>query len=113
MKRSRPKQRSSERAKEERQYLKLLKPWLAEHPFCEACGTLRFGCRVNPTSENHHKAGREHKLLLDERYWLATCRDCHVWIEEHGKLARRLGFVIDAPVNLDLPGMAPTPRVFH
>jgi hypothetical protein len=39
--------------------------------------------------------GKEGDLLLDERHWLAVCRWCHCFIEEHGKLARKLGFVID------------------
>jgi hypothetical protein len=39
--------------------------------------------------------GREGPLLLDERYWMPVCRTCHDWIEDHGRLARELGFVID------------------
>lgn len=114
MKRSKPKSRSSERAKEERQYLKLLKPWMEEHPWCEACSTVSWqmalsapGCyipltRKNPTSECHHKAGRNSRLLLLQEYWLPVCSSCHSWITAHGKIAREIGLSIDLPVELGL-----------
>lgn len=45
-------------------------------------------------TEIHHKEGREGKLLLDKTKWLATCRACHVFVEEHGRWAREHGFSI-------------------
>lgn len=115
------KQRSTDRAKEERQYLKRNKVWLHEHIFCEACAaTAPFRTiheykahGIRRADQVHHKAGKEHGLLLDESLWLAVCGSCHRWIEDHGRAARCLGLVVDKPTSLDLPGMVPTPRVFH
>jgi hypothetical protein len=91
--------RTKERAKQERQYNKRVKVWKRENPHCKACEALFMyrGGRpeIKLTSDCHHKMGKEGELLLDERYWLPVCRWCHDWIEEHGRLARALGFVLD------------------
>lgn len=50
---------------------------------------------IRCTTDCHHIRGRNGDLLLDERYWLPVCRQCHDFIGEHGKIARNLGFVQD------------------
>lgn len=97
--------RTKERAKDERQYNKRVKVWKKENPYCKACETLAnhrgallsYGHKkmIRRTADNHHIRGRNGALLLDERYWLPVCRECHNWIGLHGKLARELGFVED------------------
>jgi hypothetical protein len=116
MKRGKPKPRSDERVKEESQYSQDAKEYKAEHPWCEACGIVpgtRGGHGRRATNDIHHKAGREHGLLLKKEYWLASCNFCHAWITNHAKLAFELGLRIRLPTDLGLPGMDPTPRVFH
>ena len=80
---------STKLAQEQREYSKLRKTWLAEHPMCQAkinrC-TLR-------STDVHHKKGRG-KHLLDASTWLSVCRNCHNWIETHPEDAKELGFSI-------------------
>jgi hypothetical protein len=87
------------RAREKSQYSRKCAAYKRKHPWCAACEALS---RFNPmpvgicrTSDVHHKMGREGDLLLDERFWMPVCRTCHDWIEDHGREARRLGFVLD------------------
>lgn len=80
--------RSLKRAKQEREYLKLNREYLEEHPYCEVswmcCGLL--------ATEIHHKKGREVDLLTNVRYFLAVCRMCHQYIELHPIEAKEKGF---------------------
>jgi hypothetical protein len=43
------------------------------------------------TTEVHHMAGRIGNKLLDQKMWLAVCRPCHVFIEQHPAAAKQLG----------------------
>lgn len=80
---------SKKLAQEQREYSKLRKTWLTDHPMCQAkinrC-TLR-------STDVHHKKGRG-KHLLDVNTWLSVCRNCHNWIETHPEDAKELGFSI-------------------
>lgn len=91
--------RTRERAKEERAYNKRVKQWKRENTHCKACDQLMLYRPGRPvirrTADCHHIRGRNGALLMDERYWLPVCRQCHDFITEHGKLARSLGFVQD------------------
>lgn len=62
------------------------------HPYCEAM--------IYEDAENmctgfatdvHHKKGRG-EYILDERTWLAVCRNCHHFIETHPEWAKEKGF---------------------
>lgn len=91
---------SKERSKQLRKYLKRVKQWLKENTHCKACEVLAehsgHAIRViRLASECHHVRGRNGDLLLDERYWLPVCFNCHRWITEHGKKARELGLSAD------------------
>ena len=82
------KPRSTKRAKQEREYMKIRAKFLEENPYCQAewmcCGLL--------ATEIHHKKGKINDLLTDVRYFLAVCRICHQHIELHPKEAKELGF---------------------
>lgn len=82
--------RSPKRKKEEAIYLKMRLDFLNAHPMCEA---HLQGCKTY-ASEVHHKAGRVGDLYLDQTEWLAVCRRCHQWIENHPEDAKELGFSI-------------------
>lgn len=55
------------------------------------CQVMLQGCS-KITTDVHHMRGRLGSNLMDERYWIAVCRNCHRWIEEHPKAAKKLGF---------------------
>lgn len=103
------KQRSEKRAKQEKKYSKLRKEFLKTHPHCKVCLDLGMtaGDRVTSlpgmvsvcpipvkATEVHHMARREGKLLLDTRFFLPVCRPHHQWIEAHGDWARQQGYLL-------------------
>lgn len=72
--------RSLKRAKQERTYSRLRKDFLTTRSLCEA--NLQRIC-THKATDVHHIAGRSGKLLNDTSKWMAVCRSCHNWIEEH------------------------------
>jgi hypothetical protein len=78
------------RAREEREYLKRRKEFLAEHRLCTVAMSESHWLAA---TEVHHRRGRVGTLLLDERYWLAVCHDCHGWIHNHPALAYEYGWM--------------------
>ena len=68
------------------EYDKKRKAFLALYPICQAkvhdCSQI--------ATDVHHKAGRgeNHNNI---NTWLAVCRNCHTWIEEHPVEAKELG----------------------
>lgn len=85
-----PKQ-SKKRKSEDKVYLKKKKEYLTAHIRCEVKG-------CNHVSEDlHHRRGRVGKLLYNEKYFLAVCRDHHrkiemepSWAIENGYSLKRL-----------------------
>lgn len=71
-----------------RQYKKVRESYLEYNHDCEA---KLSDCSYEAT-EIHHKKGRIGNLLQDDTYFLAVCRNCHRWIEEHPKESKELGF---------------------
>ena len=65
--------------------------FLDEHPMCEA---HLPGICTKYSTDVHHKMGRIGELLLMIIHWLAVCRACHDWIENHPEEAREKGFSI-------------------
>ena len=66
---------SVKRMAEERLYAKKKKEYLTAHIRCEVKG-------CNHVSEDlHHRKGRVGKLLYNEKYFMAVCRDHHREIE--------------------------------
>lgn len=68
-------------------YIQLRTVFLKDHPLCEA----KLDECTKVATEIHHMKGRG-KYLLDDSTFLATCRNCHNWLENHPKLAKLLGF---------------------
>ena len=71
---------SEKRAAELEVYSFLRIAFLKYKPFCEANICCSKG---TPSTEIHHKKGREGKLLLLVKYGLSTCRNCHDYITEN------------------------------
>ena len=67
--------RSVKRMAEERLYAKKKKEYLTAHIRCEVKGCNRV------SEDIHHKKGRVGKLLFNEKYFMAVCRDHHTEIE--------------------------------
>lgn len=79
------KRRSAKRTKQEKTYLQLNRIFLKDKQCqCKGC--------ENRASEVHHKRGRIGKLLLDIRFWLACCTDCHKEIEAKPEWAKEKGY---------------------
>lgn len=82
---------SKKRAVQNREYSKLRKQFLEEHPFCEVAlskGMLFQSCDI------HHIDKRNGKRLLDTSKWMAVSRTGHDWIHANPKLARERGWLI-------------------
>lgn len=79
------------RAAEMQRYHAERDTWLRQtmNAICSACG-------LRSVTDLHHKRGRIKGLLLDKRFWIPVCRDCHDWIHQHPKLARSYGLLATA-----------------
>lgn len=83
---------SKKRAGQNREYSKLRKQFLEEHPWCEVI--LFFTGMILRASDIHHIDKRNGKRLLDTSKWLAVSRNGHDWIHANPKLARERGWLI-------------------
>lgn len=86
-----PKQSEKEK-KRQAAYKVVRKYYLAEHPRCEAL--VSRGC-TGSADQVHHKCGRIGDLLINMKYFLATCDSCHKWIELNPKKAKILGLSLN------------------
>lgn len=80
-------------------YEVLSKGYLLDHPICECCGR-RWSVDI------HHKKGRGIFLNVVE-FFLAVCRECHDYIEEHPKWARAKGYSLSRLSNDDSKSEVP------
>lgn len=55
-------------------------------------------CGGKPSDSPHHKHGKIHGLLNEMRLFIPLCRNCHIWIDEDRKEARRMGLL--APLGM-------------
>lgn len=79
--------RVSERQKKRlREYTKVKRRYLREHPLCEMCS-------VRKADSLHHCRGRAGSLLSDARYFKALCEPCHDWIHANPQKARQAGLL--------------------
>lgn len=59
------------------------------------CDAAEACCR--PAVDVHHTRGRTGTLLLDTRFWVPVCRECHNWIQDNPAEARQARLV--APIG--------------
>ena len=87
--------KSSKREKEDREYMKLKKPFLETNRFCEV-DVAKGEKKPRRSVDVHHKYGRSGSAYLDVNTWLSVSRDGHSWIENNPKEAVKLGLVASA-----------------
>lgn len=91
--------KSAKRSEDDSLYSYLAKWWKKKKPKCEVCN-------VKATEDIHHKMGRqgvadewgkwlEIPLLLDIRFWICVCRNCHMEIEQNPEWAKENGYSIN------------------
>ena len=86
----RPRRLSKKREIQVKEYHDQVKPaYLAAHPVCEVEGCGRKSVEV------HHKKGKIGNLINDTRFFLATCRPDHEFIEEHPIWAKEKGYSLN------------------
>lgn len=73
------------RAAELAKYSKLKAQYIAIHQICEVVGCNRQAVDI------HHMKGRENDLLLDTNFWMAICREHHIYYTENSKEAIEQG----------------------
>jgi hypothetical protein len=79
---------SDKRSRELSLYRKENRQFLKEHPVCQVPGCC------NPSSEVHHKQGRENGLLLDKSKWMAICSPHHRYYTDNSREAIEAGISI-------------------
>ena len=84
--------RSQKRSKEERLYVAKRIIFIQEHPMCEA--HISGICTEYATEVHHKHSGKDREQsFIDEKTWMAICRNCHNWIHNNSRDARELGFL--------------------
>lgn len=85
---------SKSRRQAKRKYFDKHSDFLSQNPVCMIC---LVRCRKpNPSTEIHHARGRIGRLLNDERFFVASCRECREWPHEHPREAREMGVLAEA-----------------
>jgi hypothetical protein len=77
-----PKKTADSQKEAQKQYKKIARQYITTHPKCQT-----KGCK-SPSECVHHKKGRVGDLLLDTKYFMAVCLDCHRKIEENPDWAK-------------------------
>lgn len=75
-------------AKRLRIYYRNKADYMAKHEFCEVSG-----CGM-PSTDCHHKQGKDGDLLTDENNFMAMCRKHHDMCKTHPKWAEENGYII-------------------
>ena len=78
---------SAKRLKQMNEYRKVRIEFLKDHPKCQACN-------FQSADQIHHKKGRTGSLLVDTKYFLAVCDDCHRFIENNPLEALKMGWSV-------------------
>lgn len=79
---------SDKRKEQNALYLKMLAKWLPGKR-CEVC---RDNGIKRDAQQCHHKKGRENDLLLEQKYWLPVCSECHRFITDNSAWAIQEGY---------------------
>jgi len=77
---------SEKRKSQNKEYTKVRKQFLIEHPRCQVRGCNKV------SEEIHHRRGRTGDLLTDPKFFLAVCRDHHMEIEQDPVWAKEQGY---------------------
>jgi len=77
---------SKKRAKQNREYEKVRDEYLYHHNICERCGGI--------ATEIHHRKSRTGSYLTNTEFFMAVCRPCHLYVEEHSKESYEKGWKI-------------------
>ena len=85
------------------EYRALKAEYLRSRPEC-----MKDGCD-RTAQDIHHIRGRAGTLLLDWRYWVGFCRECHEWVGAHPVAARSWGFLCQEG-QWNVPDRTPIPR---
>ncbi len=86
---------SDKRLEEMKEYRIVRDAFMITHPICQAKveGCTYYSC------DNHHRKGKEGKLLCDVKWFMAVCRHCHNWIDANPNKAREKGFIVNRSVT--------------
>lgn len=79
---------SDKRKELNKEYFALVEQFKKDNPECKAKVN---GYCTKYTDDPHHRRGRG-KYLLDTSTWLACCRSCHTYIENHPEEAKEKGW---------------------
>jgi hypothetical protein len=82
----------SDKKKElDKEYTKVRKAFLADHPFCMA---KLQGCKGKASQVHHMKGKVGSEDYLNKKFFLAVCLVCHEIIERNPAFARQNGFSV-------------------
>jgi len=79
---------SEKRAVQNAEYMKLRNEYLALYPMCEV-----EDCDQR-SQDVHHQRGKEGERLLDTNFFMAVCRNHHIYYTEHSKEAIEKGISV-------------------
>jgi hypothetical protein len=81
---------SKRRAKVNRAYAAKARAWKTGRPCIGVDLGLDSPCKTTPhlCDDVHHQRGKLGPLLMDERFWIPTCRQLHDWIGANIAAAR-------------------------
>lgn len=119
MKRTKIRRVSAKRAAQLREYSKLRKQFLIDHPYCQwwmkqeafdgegeisekfiienngrvSINSIPSLCPM--ATDIHHMNGRYGNRLNDVEFWMGVSREGHTWIHNNPKLSRERGYLND------------------
>jgi hypothetical protein len=86
---SKLKQKSDKQKVINKAYTLMRKAYMTQNPLCN----IKIpGVCTGSSCDVHHMEGRGIQTLVQST-WVATCRECHIWVHLEPKLARELGFL--------------------
>lgn len=64
--------------------------FLKENFVCQ----IQIQCDGKLSQDVHHMMGRSDQFLWNTKFFAATCRACHQWVEDHKNQARKNGWIL-------------------
>lgn len=94
LKRTPLKRVSAKRKDQNKEYAKLRKKFLEEHPWCARMAYQFPHAKAAwvEATDIHHAKGRSGSFFLDTRFWIPVSRNAHMEIERYPKWAMAHGF---------------------